>query len=241
MKMKVRIISNVSYHTKLKQGDIVEIEHIDSHSSKYTGRDMTFYYVKDVTFNGGDEPFYLLDREFELIEEENSMKKTKVINIIGAPSAGKSTMAAKLFYELKVKGYTVELITEYAKDLVYEERHATFDDELYVFAKQNHRIHRCIGKVDFVITDAPIVQKLYYQPKEFDFRQTVMNVFNQYDNINFFLKRKGYDYETAGRLNTEEESERIHREMMQLLDKFGVRYEDITHDDLGSIIKQLVG
>ena len=43
-------------------------------------------------------------------------KKIIVINLLGSPGAGKSTTAARLFYELKMKGVKCELITEYAKD-----------------------------------------------------------------------------------------------------------------------------
>ena len=89
---------------------------------------------------------------------------TYVINLIGSPGSGKSTLAALLFGEMKKLGYSVDLVTEYAKELVWEERNATFDDELYIFAKQNHRIFRLNEKVDFIVTDAPLLQKLYYMP-----------------------------------------------------------------------------
>ena len=45
-----------------------------------------------------------------------------VINLWGAPSSGKSTGASYLFSELKLKGYNVELVTEFAKDLTWEEK-----------------------------------------------------------------------------------------------------------------------
>ena len=45
----------------------------------------------------------------------------KVINLFAGPGTGKSTTAAGLFYKMKSKGYMVELVTEFAKDLVYQE------------------------------------------------------------------------------------------------------------------------
>lgn len=42
-----------------------------------------------------------------------------VINIFGAPGAGKSTTAAALFALMKLEGYKVELATEHAKDRYY--------------------------------------------------------------------------------------------------------------------------
>lgn len=43
-----------------------------------------------------------------------------VINLFGAPGAGKSTLAADIFSKLKRRQVKCELITEFAKDCVYE-------------------------------------------------------------------------------------------------------------------------
>ena len=40
---------------------------------------------------------------------------TYIINLIGSPGSGKSTLAALLFGEMKKRGYSVDLVTEYAK------------------------------------------------------------------------------------------------------------------------------
>ena len=43
-----------------------------------------------------------------------------VVNLFCAPCAGKSIGAAYIFAMLKMYGYNVELIQEFAKDKVYE-------------------------------------------------------------------------------------------------------------------------
>lgn len=48
------------------------------------------------------------------------LRKCTVINLFGGPSAGKSTLAAGVFYNLKCMGINCELITEYPKDKVWE-------------------------------------------------------------------------------------------------------------------------
>lgn len=48
------------------------------------------------------------------------MKAELVINIFGGPGVGKSTVAAGLFYRLKCLHYSVELVEEFAKYLVYQ-------------------------------------------------------------------------------------------------------------------------
>ena len=42
--------------------------------------------------------------------------ETIVINLIGAPGTGKSTVASELFSKMKWSGYDVELVSEYAKE-----------------------------------------------------------------------------------------------------------------------------
>ena len=46
------------------------------------------------------------------------MNKTIIINLIGAPCAGKSTLAALVFSKLKMNNISCEIVTEFAKDLV---------------------------------------------------------------------------------------------------------------------------
>lgn len=44
-----------------------------------------------------------------------------IINLYGSPGSGKSTAAAYIFSKLKMKGVECELVTEVAKDLVWDE------------------------------------------------------------------------------------------------------------------------
>ena len=48
-------------------------------------------------------------------------KQALVVNLIGGPCSGKSTIAAELFARLKKMGIRCELVTEYIKERIYEE------------------------------------------------------------------------------------------------------------------------
>lgn len=66
-----------------------------------------------------------------------------IVNLFGAPGAGKSTGAAYIFSQLKMLGVNAELVTEFAKDKVWENSVDVLNDQMYVFSKQHHRISRC--------------------------------------------------------------------------------------------------
>ena len=85
----------------------------------------------------------------------NEGKNTLVVNLIGGPGAGKSTTMAGVFSKLKSLGVDAEMVSEFAKELVWENRKDTMKDETYIFAKQAHRIFRVNGQVDVIVKCCP--------------------------------------------------------------------------------------
>ena len=49
-------------------------------------------------------------------------KNNRVVNLFAGPGSGKSTTASGLFHLLKLDNKKTELVTEYAKDAIYEQR-----------------------------------------------------------------------------------------------------------------------
>lgn len=154
-------------------------------------------------------------------------KNTIVINLIGAPGTGKSSTAADVFARLKWSGIDCELISEFAKELVWEQRHETFKDEIYLFAKQNHRLFRVDGKVDVIVTDRPIVLSMYYNQKYGSnskaFDALVLEEHNRYNNINIMLQRKK-EYNPNGRNQTQAEADEMQIEIENLLKDNDIEY-----------------
>ena len=115
---------------------------------------------------------------------------TKIINLYGSPSTGKSTLASGLFYRMKVAGFNVDLASEWIKEKVYENAPYPFKDQLYTFAQQNKRLNQMINKADYVICDSPLLQICVYkscEPEIFD--QMALAYYNRYDNINILDKK----------------------------------------------------
>ena len=114
----------------------------------------------------------------------------KVINVIAGPGAGKSTLAAGLYYTAKCKGLHVELVTEVAKDLVWEGREQALRNQAYVFGRQVQRVDR-LNHLDVVITDSPFLLSAIYSPKDYPkaWEEVVVQIWKQYDNHVVLLNR----------------------------------------------------
>ena len=173
-----------------------------------------------------------------------------VVNLCGAPGAGKSTGAAYVFSKLKMQGVNCELVTEYAKDKVWEEDTTALNNQAYVFGHQLFRLTKLEGKVDVAITDSPLLLSLIYNNDKKRlgeaFNDVVKNCFNSFDNINFFIHRvKPYD--PKGRLQTEKESDELSEiikncfidngeEVIEIIGDI-IGYEDIVYTVLERIQK----
>lgn len=154
---------------------------------------------------------------------------TIIINFFGAPGSGKSTLAAGLFYKMKQDNYSVELVTEYAKEKVWENNLAVLEDQLYITAKQNRKLTRLIGKVEFIITDSPILLGAYYGKKYGTSPNIVIpfihKLHHTYNNFNFVVTRTK-EYISNGRLGSEEDSDIMSKELCLLL--LGQRISNIV-------------
>ena len=158
----------------------------------------------------------------------------KVINLFGAPGSGKSTLAAGLFHEMKMVHYNCEYVTEYAKDMVWEERFNIFNDQIYILGKQNRRLLRLIDKVDYVITDSPIILGLAYMvetPYNDSLTQLIIDVFKGYDNVNIFINRV-HDYQDVGRYQTEDEADNLAKYIKSLLFTCNIPYIEVNSSEI---------
>lgn len=154
----------------------------------------------------------------------------KIINLFGGPGSGKSTTAAGVFHLLKLKSISCELVTEYAKVLAWENDIKKLNNQLYITAKQNLSLDRLIGKVDYVVTDSPILIGLAYceNYKLKAMKPLIVELFNTYNNVNFFIKRKK-NYHKIGRMQNETEARDIDLIIKNLLTELNIEYFEIDN------------
>lgn len=162
--------------------------------------------------------------------------KTKVINLYGGPSSGKSTQASGLFYKMKQQGYNVELVNEFAKECVWENNVPMLKDQLWVLAHQHRKLVRLSGKVDYIITDSPVLLSVAYRTV-YDGPMYTESIdvlakecYEMYDNLNIYLNRTT-EFTEEGRAQDLEHSIHIDKHIIKILDDMQVPYFRIDVDN----------
>jgi len=141
---------------------------------------------------------------------------TQVVGLIGGSGLGKSTTAAGLFYEMKLRGIHVELVREYVKSWAWTGRKVGEFDQAYLFGKQSQAEAQLYGKVDWIVTDsplllAPIYEKFYLgksliEPAVLAFLEKTKTAGIQHHHV-VLARNKPFD--TRGRYETEATARKV--------------------------------
>lgn len=167
-------------------------------------------------------------------------KKTISINFFAGPGAGKSTQAAFTFANLKMQGISAELVTEYAKGLVWQKSYAMLKNQLYIFAKQAHHMERVSDGVEVIVTDSPLLQNLAYAEHMSEtFHKLVNEEVDKYLNINILLIRNEI-YDSRGRMQTKEEAIELDNKTIELIAKNGHEIHKIIRVGSNNVQEEIV-
>lgn len=177
---------------------------------------------------------------------------TTIINLYGGPSAGKSTASAFLYYKCKVGGYNTELVREYVKEWAYEARYISIYDQLYILGKQSRKESFLYGKVDYIITDSPVMLAAYYAEKYCppDFASGIKEAaraFYKQSEIDghkhhHVVLQRNSPYKKEGRYQDEAEAKEIDAGIKNLLTASNLPFEEVLSDekDLSSFYGKLI-
>ena len=162
---------------------------------------------------------------------------TFIFNLIAGPGCGKTTMCAQLFVKLKLLGFVVEYVQEHAKNLVWKKDFETLNNQYMVTKTQYDLLKQIDGKVEFILTDGPIVNALFYNrfnagnTSNVDkTEQFILKCHSEFNNINIFLERGNFTYEQAGRIQTEEQSKEIDVILKHLLKANNIPFKCFKSD-----------
>jgi len=164
--------------------------------------------------------------------------KPLLINFVGAPSSGKTTISSFTFVKLKTNHLSSELVQEYAKQLVWSENYEDLSNQWYVSKKQYEMLKSVYGKVDYLVTDSPLILGLHYNRYHKDnvcniekTEKMILSKISEFNNVYIFLKRNlSLPYEKIGRIHNEQQSSEIEQNLKLLLDEFNLKYLEITSD-----------
>lgn len=168
------------------------------------------------------------------------MFEGNLINIFAGPGAGKSTLAALLYGELKRQHIEVEYVSEYPKQLVYEENVLSLQNQILVFATQHHRIWTAARHNQIVITDSPILlSTIYNDGISENFKALIKEMHSKFTNLNIVLQRVESFHSMTGRIHTLNESMTIDQKIRQTLDDMQEDYLEYNpvQDQIEPLIK----
>jgi hypothetical protein len=156
---------------------------------------------------------------------------TLVINMLGGSGVGKSTTAAGLYYQMKLNHMNVELVREYVKVLAWQGAKIGRFDQVNIFGEQCKLEHTLYGKVDYIVTDSPIILAPIYEifyHNDSMMEEAALKFLNKsresgVEQLNILLKRNK-PYDTKGRFQTEQEAISVDKLTLDFLNKYNIAY-----------------
>lgn len=163
--------------------------------------------------------------------------KPRSLNLYAGPGVGKTTLATAIFSELKFRNLNIEFVSEYAKEIAWQDNPDWDQDK--IFLTQSTRM-KIASKVDFVITDGPLLQNLVYT---YDAKiiEAYLHEYSKYDNFNIFINRGPGAYNSSGRYQTSSEALEVDEDIYNMLSNTVVQFEqvDFKRDSVNRIINML--
>lgn len=174
-----------------------------------------------------------------LTEGYEANKNVKLrLAILGAPSAGKSTLAAGLLYFSKLFFFKVEAVPEVAKWHYYKGtdfNQPDFEEKKFKEQKDLEDIYP--NQLDILICEAPLVisavYAAFYYGDESALAKKMFELARQCKHryTHFIVSRKLVQFETFGRNENEEQCEGLHQKTLQILERLGQNYIVVNRYD----------
>jgi thymidylate kinase len=157
---------------------------------------------------------------------------TIIINLIGGPCCGKSTIASELFSRLKKMGIKCELCTEYIKERIYEENQTIAKEQIALFGAEHYTIWNKLGKVDVIIKDGSFINNIIYKAEENKhFDDLIISEYKKFWNLDFFIKRGNIEFETYGRIHNLKQSKELDKIIKETYDSYELSYIEVESRD----------
>jgi len=152
-----------------------------------------------------------VDNSFDLsfLPGSGGKRAALVVNIFGGPGAGKSTLASRLFSELKSLGLEAACPEEHAKLALWSGQPWLLDQQVVLLGRTWETLHALHDKVDVVVVDSPLLLCSVYagQKEGVAFHDLVVDLHRRHPRLNLLLNRPELAaYSTNGRRESEVEA-----------------------------------
>lgn len=161
-----------------------------------------------------------------------------VINLFGGSGLGKSTTAALIFGEMKLKNLHCELVREFVKEWAWSGRKVTSTDQNVIYENQLAREKMYYGKLDYIVTDSPLLLSPIYQ-KYYTGDDPIAGLVldglktaeqDGVTHLNFLLQRNK-PFDPRGRYETAEQAREVDQLVQDYLELHKMPYYVITTND----------
>lgn len=154
-----------------------------------------------------------------------------IINLFGGPGSGKSTVAARIFAELKLRGIEAACPEEHAKLAIWSGRPWLLDEQIILVGKEWETINNLRDKVDVIVMDSPILLCSVYaglrEPQAF--HDLTIDLHKRTPRINVMVNRpQAEPYQHINRRENAEQAVEVDVKLRELLNSIGEPPEEIS-------------
>ena len=165
--------------------------------------------------------------------------KTKVINMVAAAGAGKTTTALLLAGQMKRMGLSADYVREFVKNWAYEGRRVRAHEQGIIFENQSENERPMYGNVEYVISDSPLCLSEIYEEHYFN-STTTKGLYDEWvkkhPNVTpiFFEINRTKEYVREGRYETEEQARALDKlisdKVKVIANRLGFEYYNVNYD-----------
>jgi hypothetical protein len=118
-----------------------------------------------------------------------------------------------------------------------------YEHQFAILNEQMKRINRLYGKVDFIVTDSPILLNNTYLNEDKNtevysaYSDSVNKLYCLYNNFNYFVERDTSVFEKEGRIHNLEQSIAIDNELKNMLHNNQIDFDVYTHATIDNIVR----
>lgn len=157
-----------------------------------------------------------------------------VVNLFGGPGCGKSTVAAKIFAELKTRGVEAACPEEHAKMAIWSGRPWLLDEQLILAGKTWETLVNLRHRVDIIVADSPILLCSAYagQREPEPFHALMRDLHSRVPRVNLLVTRNlDEEYDTSNRREDRDAAIAVDEKVRLMLADMGEVPDSISRED----------